>query len=228
MIQHIAFIMDGNLRWAKARGLQVLYGDQSKEAIKTAINYCLEHAIPYASFYAFSLENIKRPDQETRFIFNTTIEVIEEILPHFIQENIQLRFVGKRDLFPADVLQAVEKIEATTQAHTRLHVSILFCYGSQQEIVSATQKIAQKVATGELKPEAITQAVFESHLWTAPLPAPDIIIRTGGVTRLSNFLLYQAAYAELYFLDCLWPDLTTEQIEHVVNQYKKTIKNFGA
>jgi undecaprenyl diphosphate synthase len=228
MIQHIGFIMDGNRRWAKARGLEILYGDQSKEALKTALTYCLETGITHVSFYAFSLENIKRSSQETSFIFKATIDAIEEILPHFNQEKIRLRFVGKRELFPAHVLTAVEKIEAATASYNRLQVAILFCYGSQQEIVAASQKIAHKVLNGELAPEEITQEVFAEQLWTAPAPAPDIIIRTGGVKRLSNCMLYQAAYTELYFLDCLWPDLTKAEIEAVVTDFKKTPKNFGA
>ncbi len=227
MIQHIGFIMDGNRRWAKAHGLEMLYGDQSKEALKTAISYCLETAIPHVSFYAFSLENIKRSSHETSFIFKTTIETIEEILPHFIEEKIKLRFIGQRELFPVDVLSSVEKIEAATASYKRLNVSILFCYGSQQEIVAASQKIALKVLNGELPPEEITKEVFAEYLWTAPMPTPDIIIRTGGVKRLSNFMLYQAAYAELYFLDCLWPDLTKTDIETIVANFKKTPKNFG-
>ena len=227
MIQHIAFIMDGNRRWARAHGLKALYGNESKKAVETALAYCMKHAIPFISLYAFSLENMKRSSSETEYIFNVMLESIEEMLPLFIKEKISISFVGQRELFPEKINLSILNIEHATKDFTKLHVSILFCYGGQQEIVQAAQKIAYKVAQKELDPAAITPELFQTYLQTVSTPFPDFIIRTGGFKRLSNFLLYQSAYSELYFLDCLWPELTEKNIDNCVENYKKTKRNFG-
>ncbi len=227
MIQHIAFIMDGNRRWARAQSIEALYGNESKKAVERALSYCMKHAIPFISLYAFSLENMKRSSIETNYIFNTAIETIEEMLPYFIKEQIKISFIGQRELFPETISSSILKIENSTIDFKKLHVSVLFCYGGQQEIVQAVKNIAYKVAGRELDPAAITSELFESYLQTAPVPFPELIIRTGGYKRLSNFLLYQAAYSELYFLDCLWPELTEKDIENCVDNYNKIKKNFG-
>ncbi len=227
MIQHIAFIMDGNRRWARAQGIQALYGDESKKAVETALAYCLKQAIPFLSLYTFSLENMKRSSSETEYVFNLAVENIEKMLPLFIEKNIKISFVGERAVFPESLLHTIKTVEEATKTAAKLHVSILFCYGGQQEIVQAAQTIAYKVARQELDPAAITPELFKNYLQTAPVPFPELIIRTGGCKRLSNFLLYQAAYSELYFLDCLWPELTEQDITTCVEQYKTIKKNFG-
>ena len=227
MIQHIAFIMDGNRRWAREHGIETLYGNESKKAVERALSYCIKHAIPFISLYTFSLENMKRSSIETNYILHVAVETIEEMLPYFIKEEIKISFIGQRELFAEKIMPSVLKLENSTKDFTKLHVSVLFCYGGQQEIVQAVKKIAYKVADKELNPEAITTELYQTYLQTSPVPFPELIIRTGGFKRLSNFLLYQAAYSELYFLDCLWPELTEKDIESCVEQYKKIKKNFG-
>ena len=228
MIQHLAAEMDGNRRWAKKHGLTFVEGYQEGfAAIKRTIEFCLSHSISYLSLYTFSLENFKRPLIEQEFLFGAIICYGQEHLAAFIEKGVRIRFVGDRERFPARVRAVCERLEKETAEMTALQVQFLFCYGARQEILSVVQQIAYKVQQGQLLPEQITKDDLEQHLWTAGIPDPDIIIRTGGVQRLSNFLLYQAAYTEFYFFECFWPEITETHLQKAVDAALKVERNFG-
>lgn len=227
-MKHLAIVMDGNRRWAKKNQLQALRGHQKgSESIQTAIEVCLQEKIPYLSLYTFSLENFKRSEYELSYLFELIQRESIAQLPLFQEHNIKVRFIGDRSRFPASVIPSIETLETTTANNTALTVNFLFCYGGRQEIAAAARAVAQKVAAGVLLPEQITESILAEHMWMSDSPDPDLIIRTGGAHRLSNFLLYQAAYSELYFLDCFWPDITQELIKGALETYRTAQRNFG-
>lgn len=220
MIVHLALIMDGNRRWAQKRLLFPWLGH--KEGVKTAqmaIEYCLQRKIRYLSLYAFSLENFKRNEQEISYLFSL-IEQAQSRINEFIDKKVQIRFIGDRQKIPSKTLAICEQIEEATQQGDALQCNVLLCYGAQQEIVHAAQAL---MSLGQL----VTEQLFKDQLWLGDIPSPDLIIRTGGVKRLSNFLLYQAAYAEIRFLDCLWPDLTEQLLHETVVDSMQVRKNLG-
>lgn len=220
--------MDGNRRWARRKGwLPWLGHREGMNAMQRAIDFCLEKKITFLSLYTFSLENFKRPQEELDFLFDTLVSEAEGLLGQSLEKGVRIRFIGDRTLFPAKVLPVCERIEKSTEHLTQLNVNFLFCYGARQEIVNAVKNIAHKIKTGELAQGELTDELFANTLWTSGMPDPDLIIRTGGVHRLSNFLLYQAAYAELYFLDCLWPELTKTHLEDAIAFFKNCQRNYG-
>lgn len=220
--------MDGNRRWAAERGLPAFMGHrQGVETVITASKFCVERAIPYLSLYAFSLENFKRSAQEQEYLFALVAQHLVTVSHELQAHKVRLRFVGDRTLFPACLQESIHRVEQETAAHTALHVDILFCYGGQQEIVAAAQQFARTVQQGA-SIEALTPAGFAQLLWNAPTPPPDLVIRTGGQQRLSNFLLFQSAYAELYFTNTFWPAFTREELATIVDQYLHRTRNFGA
>lgn len=221
--------MDGNRRWAKKQNLMTLFGHRKGiETITTVVDFCLSKKIPYLSLYTYSIENIKnRSAQEQQYLFEILAQEAMQDLEDFKRKNVRMKFIGDRALFPQSVQPLCKKIEAETAHCNALQLNFLFCYGSQQEIIAATQNIAAKVAQGQLQADHITQELFENNLWTAGIPQPDLIIRTGAQSRLSNFLLYQAAYSELYFLDCMWPDISDVELNKALSYYTECQQNFG-
>lgn len=227
-LTHLACIMDGNRRWAKKQGVAVLYDGASRRAVHTTLAFCLKNNIRYCSLYAFSLENLKQRDGLLqRRLFELVIDVCTQEADQLAEQGISVRFVGRRDLFPSHVMPGIESLEKRTAAGSKLRLNILFCYGAQQEVADACSKIADKVAAGKLSATQITPATVTDHLWTADSPPPDVIIRTGGAHRLSNFLLFQAAYSELMVLDCLWPEITEAHLQQCVDRFTSTEQNFG-
>jgi len=224
MITHLACVMDGNRRWATRQGLLSWSGHRAgAEKVEVAVNFCLQYQIPFLSLYTFSLENFKRSEQERSYLFDLVMQQAESYVPRFIEKGVKIRFVGDLSLFPESVQKVCKKVEEQTANGINLQVNFLFGYGARQEILSAVQACAQKLMAGE----QITKEMFESCLWTVGTPDPDLILRTGGVERLSNFLLYQSAYTEIRFLDTLWPDLTHEQILQAVTSAVQAQKNVG-
>lgn len=221
--------MDGNRRWAQKQNLMTLFGHRKGiETITTVVNFCLINKIPYLSLYTYSIENLKsRSAEEQYYLFEILAQEAIEDLESFKNKNVCIKFIGNRSLFPQSIQPLCEKIEAETAHCNALQLTFLFCYGSQQEIIAATQNIAKKVAIGELQVNNITQELFEDNLWTSGIPTPDLILRTGAQSRLSNFLLYQAAYSELYFLDCMWPDISEAELDKALDYYTKCQQNFG-
>jgi len=228
MITHLACIMDGNRRWAQRNGILAWLGHkQGLQVVKRVIDFCLEKKIAYLSLYTFSTENLKRSEQEKQYLFEVLAQEAVAELDEFKHKNVRMKFIGDRTLFPKSVQPLCEKIEQETANFSALQVNFLLCYGGQQEIADAAKRITHKVKNGELQESDITPQLFEQFLWTAEIPAPDLIVRTGGDNRLSNFLLFQCAYSELYFLDCLWPDISSEHLETAITYYDNCRKNFG-
>ncbi len=221
MIDHLALIMDGNRRWAKKNALVAWLGhEQGAKNVEMSIQYCLDKKIPYLSLYTLSLENLnRRSQQELSFLFSL-LKKAQERVQEFVKAGVKIRFVGNLSLVSADIANVCFDIEQKTQNGHLLTCNFLFCYGSQQEILNAVQAMVQQNIP-------VTLESFRQNLWSGNIPDPNIIIRTGGVYRLSNFLLFQAAYSEIRFLDCLWPDLTYELLDQTVQHCLNAQKNFG-
>lgn len=227
-MQHLAIIMDGNRRWALAQGFKPWIGhEHGAQAVKKVIEFCLEKKISVLSLYAFSTENLKRSASEQEFLFSLLVREAKKNLNDFIARGIKIRFVGDESLYPPSILDTITTIHEKTKQLNVLTINILFCYGGQQEIINAVKQVVHAVQNNQLSLEQLTPATFQNFLWTQNSPEPDLIIRTGGRQRLSNFLLYQAAYSEFYFLDCLWPDLTTQNLEDALDYYMKVTRNYG-
>src|SRR3990167_259275 len=222
MIAHLAMIMDGNRRWAKKQGMFAWLGHrQGAKNVEMVIKYCLDQKISYLSLYTLSLENLtNRPQQERDYIF-LLIKESQSNLDQFIKSDVKIRFVGDLSDVPAETAKLCKNMELATSHCKTLTCNFLFCYGGQQEIVASVQKV---IDSGQQK---ITAELLKQNSWMGDIPDPEIIIRTGGVQRLSNFLLFQVAYSEIRFLDCLWPDLTREILDETVQDCIKVQKNFG-
>lgn len=229
MIKHLALIMDGNRRWARKRAFLPWKGhEEGIKAVKESINFCLEKKIPVLTLYAFSLENLKRSKDELSYLFKLMLEQINIQSDDLVKKDVNIKFIGEKTYFPPTLQPAIENIENATRFCKTLNVNILFCYGGQQEIVQAAQQIAQRVSNGSLNANQINQKLFESFLWATAYPPPDLVIRTGGAQRLSNFLAYQTAYSELSFIDKFWPDITAADLEIQLKKFKQENRNFGA
>ncbi len=228
-ISHLAVIMDGNRRWAKKQGFSFGsgYAKGGFEAVKRTMEFCIRRGIKHLSLYTFSIENLKRSQQEQDFLFDTIVNEGEKYLPHFKEHSICVKFIGDRSLFPARVLPVCDLLENETKDFSTLFVNILFCYGGRQELVSGVKKLLSLVKQGIVTEDQITEETLQKCLWTGVTPDPEIVIRTSGTKRLSNFLLFQSAYSEIYFLDCLWPDITTDQLTEVVDSFLGIKRNFG-
>lgn len=229
MIKHLALVMDGNRRWAKSQGFVPWHGHaKGVEAVKRSVEFCIEKKIPYLSLYVFSIENFRRSPQEVSYLFDLMVSEGERWLDELIKQGVRIRFVGDRSLFPAHLLPTITKLEQSTEQLTTLEVLLLFCYGGQQEIMHGIKHIARNLQQGLIAEDDINDEMIRSVLWANKVPDPDLIIRTGGRQRLSNFLLYQAAYSELYFLNCLWPDVQKADLEQAVATYEQVQRNFGS
>lgn len=227
-LQHLAIIMDGNRRWAYKQGVDLLYDKSSAQAVYTAVAFCNEQNISELSLYAFSLENLEnREDELKERIFHIVHEACTTERDRLIAQNVRVCFVGDRTQFPTHLVPGIDALEADTRAATGLQLNILFCYGAQQEIADACKKIARKVAQKKMGIDQIIPATITDHLWTTPSTPPDLVIRTSGVTRLSNFMLFQAAYSEWQFIDCYWPEITKEVLAQCVRDFSATVRNFG-
>jgi len=229
-MQHLAVIPDGNRRWASQNKMASFFGHQKGlDVIKTAFQFCLKNGIKYFSLYAFSLENFRRDEAEKRYLFEQILaKAFTQQLPELIKHNIRVRFVGDRTLFPPSVREAIEQIEEQTRSFEALKVNILFCYGATAEITNAVKRIAALVRGGAIQLEDIDESMVRSALWTEDTPTPDLIIRTGGAVRLSNFMLYQAAYSEFMFLDDYWPAITEDHLQRCLEKFNTIKRNFGS
>jgi len=227
-MQHIAMIMDGNRRWAREKKLEAVMMGHRKgiESIKTAVRFCLKNKIKYLSLYTFSLENLKRKEIEKNYLFNLFNQSKKE-LTNLVNEGVRVRFIGDKSLFPGVILSTIDEVEAATQKCDKMNLNFLFCYGSQQEMVDAAKKVATKVGKGELSVDDITLDSFRNEMWLGNIPEPEMIIRTGKVARLSNFLLFQAAYSELMFLDCYWPEISESKLQECMDRFYEAKRNFG-
>jgi undecaprenyl diphosphate synthase len=228
MMKHLACIMDGNRRWAKKRGkLSVEGHKEGVETVKRVVRFCLDKNIQYLSLYTFSLENFKRPEVEKIYLFDLIATQAQRFIDLGTKDNVRILFVGDRSLFPSNIIPACERIERETAHGDKLTVNILFCYGGQQEIVAGVKSIVSQIKSGVLSEQDIDTALFKKNLWMHNMPEPELVIRTGGHKRLSNFLLFHVAYSELYFLDCMWPDLTEADLEKAIASYAQSERNIG-
>lgn len=227
--KHVAIIMDGNGRWAAARGLRRYEGHRRGiESVRTAIRYACDTGISYLTLFSFSSENWSRPYQEVSDLMRLLKFFIRRDLAELDKEGVKIRVIGARDGVDQDILQLLDDAQERTSQNSKLVLTIAFNYGSRDEITRATQRLAKKVEKGELRADDITQELLEDHLDTAGIPNPDLLIRTSGELRLSNFLLWQCAYSELVFLDSYWPDFSREIFENALMEYQNRERRFGS
>jgi undecaprenyl diphosphate synthase len=226
--RHIAIIMDGNGRWAKKRFLPRALGHrEGAEAVRRTVRAASELGVRYLTLYAFSSENWKRPADEVDDLMGLLRLYLRNEVRELNDSNVRIKFIGARARLSADVLALIDDSEAMTQANSGLTLVIALNYGAQAEIVSAVQIIAGQVARGALTVDAIDEALVTRHLFTVDMPDPDLIIRTSGEQRLSNFLLWQAAYAELVFVETLWPDFNRAALEAAIADYRNRERRYG-
>jgi undecaprenyl diphosphate synthase len=226
--RHIAIIMDGNGRWAKKRWLPKIAGHRrGAEAVRIAVKACVEFKISYLTLYTFSSENWNRPADEVRDLMGLLRHYLRSELEELDERGVRVRLIGDRAGLASDIIDLMEEAEAKTKGNSGLNLVLAINYGGHAEIVTATRQIAQKVKDGSLDPADINEGLFAQHLHTADIPDPDLIIRTSGEKRLSNFLLWQSAYAELVFIDDLWPDFDKETLRRAISEYHTRDRRFG-
>ncbi|MCP4935451.1 MAG: isoprenyl transferase [bacterium] len=226
--RHVGIIMDGNGRWAAARGLRRYEGHRKGiESVRNAVRYACDTGILYLTLFSFSSENWSRPPQEVSDLMQLLKIFIRRDLAKLHKEGVKIRVIGTREGVADDILKLLDDAQTLTDQNTRLVLTLAFNYGSRDEITRSAIRLARKVENGELQASDITSQLLEDHLDTAGLPNPDLLIRTSGELRLSNFLLWQCAYSELVFLDTYWPDFTKEAFEGALIEYQNRERRFG-
>lgn len=226
--QHIAIILDGNGRWAKKRGLPRTAGHQEGAMnVREITKLCGKLGVKALTVYAFSTENWKRPEEEVKFLMKLPLKFFDEFAPELIENDIRLKIIGNTEDLPTKLQEKIRELSHQTKDNQTMTLTIALNYGSQDEIKQAVQQIAKEVKAGELKVEEITEDVIENHLMTHDLPPLDLMIRTSGEQRISNYLLWQLAYAELYFTSVAWPDFKENQLYEAIYDYQKRNRRFG-
>lgn len=226
--RHIAIIMDGNGRWAKERGEDRLFGHfNGVESVRNIVEGCAELGIEYLTLYAFSTENWDRPQDEVTGLMELLIDTIRQEVPTLNKNNIRLHVMGNFEMLPVSAQKELNDAVAETKNNSGLNLVMALSYSSRWELTEAVKKIAQEVKQNKLQPENITQDTLQQSLSTAQFPDPELMIRTSGEFRISNFLLYQLAYAELYFTDTLWPDFRKENLYEAIIDYQHRERRFG-
>ena len=226
--RHIAIIMDGNGRWAKQRGLPRTAGHKvGAEVFRKIARYCKKLGVEYLTVYAFSTENWKRPQDEVDTIMGLLKQYMLEAIDSMEEEKIRLKFFGDMTALSPELQELVEKTNALSKQIDGVQANICLNYGGRDEILRAARAFARQCAAGEKQPEELTEAVFGDYLFSAGVPDPELIIRPSGEVRLSNFLLWQCAYAEFYFCDTLWPDFSEETLDAAIIDYQKRDRRFG-
>jgi undecaprenyl diphosphate synthase len=225
---HIGVIMDGNGRWAKARGRPRTEGHvEGVKALRRLVELCIRYGVGHLTVFSFSSENWSRPPDEITFIFGLLRRFVASDLERLIENNVHVRVIGSREGLEPSLRRLIEDVEDKTRDNTGLKLMVAFNYGGKAEITDAVRRLARRVATGALAPEAITEQTISDALYTAGMPDPDIIIRTSGEQRFSNFLLWQSAYAELAFVECNWPDFDETAFLSVLEDYSARERRFG-
>lgn len=226
--RHVAFILDGNGRWAKAKGMPRNYGHvQGAKAVEQMLFDAGELGIEYVTVYAFSTENWNRPETEVSALMALFKKYLKSEIKTCMKNNVRSRVIGDKTRLPGDVLKVVEELEETTKDNTGLTFNIAINYGSRDEITRAVRKIASKVESGEISASDIDEQMINDNLDTGSIPDPDLLIRTCGEQRLSNYLLWQLAYTEFYFTDICWPDFNKEELEKAIDAYNHRTRRFG-
>ncbi|MFN3168364.1 MAG: isoprenyl transferase [Phycisphaeraceae bacterium] len=226
--KHVAIIMDGNGRWAQARGSDRSYGHKAgAEVVRPIVIACSDLGLEALTLYAFSTENWTRSSEEIDTLMQLYVAYLESERQLFFDNNVRFNQIGRREGLPPEVLDALDRMKADTKDHTGLTMTLALNYGSRAEITDAVKAIADKVAEGALAPEQITEQTIAHHLYTAGLPDPDLLIRTAGEMRLSNYLLWQLSYAEFYVTDVCWPEFSVDELNKALSAYKGRTRRFG-
>ena len=225
---HVAVIMDGNGRWAKARGLPRVMGHRAGvEALKSTLRHCSDWGVEALTAYAFSTENWSRPGDEVNFLMTLFESVLQRELQALEQEQVRIRFLGDLDALPVKLQELIAEATQRTSANSGIHFNVCTNYGGRRELVRASQRLAERVARGELEPSQIDENALAAELFTAGEPDPDLLIRTSGERRISNFLLWQLAYAEIHVTDLCWPDFDAEALQLALQDYQSRQRRFG-
>lgn len=226
--KHVAIIMDGNGRWAEAQGLPRIWGHREGAVrVRDVVERAGELGVTHLTLYAFSSENWKRPQDEVSQLMLLCVAYLDGEADRLAEEGIRLRVIGRREGLPGEVREAIEKVERITERATRANLTLALNYGGRDEIVDAARALAAKVAAGELDPADIDQEAFAGELYTAGMPDPDLLIRTAGERRLSNYLLWQVSYAELFISDASWPEFGADRFDEAVKDYAGRVRRFG-
>jgi undecaprenyl diphosphate synthase len=227
---HVAIVMDGNGRWAQQRGLKRTDGHAAgEEALFDTVDGALDIGLAWLTVFAFSTENWRRPLDEVRFLMNFNERLLVARRDDLHERGVRVRFIGRRTgRVPGRVRRRIEETEALTHANRRLTLTFAFNYGGRAELVDATRAIAREVAAGRINPDKIDERVLHRHLYAPDMPEPDLLVRTSGEFRISNYLLWQLAYSELVFTDVLWPDFRREHLVEAIAEYQKRDRRFGA
>ena len=227
--KHIAIIMDGNGRWAKSKGLSRSSGHQKGvESVRTIVKHCAKIGVSTLTLFAFSSENMNRPKKEIGLLFKLFLTVLKNETKKLKDNNIRLDIIGDLSVFTPEIQNLAEKAQQKLQNNTGLNLVIAANYGGQWDIAEAAKKIASKAAKGDLSPENINNKVFGAHTALGQYPRVDLLIRTSGEVRISNFLLWDIAYSELYFCDTLWPDFDSNSLDLAINSFHSRERRFGA
>ena len=226
--QHIAIILDGNGRWAKAKGMPRNYGHTAgAKNVETVCQAAHDLGVKYVTMYAFSTENLNRPDGEVEALMKLLESYLKNCIKTADKNNMRVRVIGDTTRLSERFQERIRELEAASAKNDGLNLQIAINYGSRDEMTRAMRRMSEDVAAGKRKPEEITESVFEEYLDTAGIPDPDLLIRTSGELRLSNFLLWQLAYSEFYFTDVPWPDFHKEELERAIEAYNKRDRRFG-
>lgn len=226
--QHIAIIMDGNGRWAEQNKVSRSKGHETGgKSVQRIIDLCLEKRIPWLTLYAFSTENWGRSKIEVNYLMNMLAKFLEERLPELMQKNVRLHAIGELDMLPNKCRKRLTHCLEATAGNTALNAVLALSYGSRQEITAAARKLAEQVQRGELQPADITPELLSNNLYTAGMPDPDLLIRTSGEMRISNYLLWQISYAELWVTDVLWPDFGRAELDAALQDFAARNRRFG-
>jgi len=225
---HIAIIMDGNGRWAKQRGMQRVFGHRNAlTAVREAVGNASSVGVKFITMYAFSTENWNRPKLEVDALMSLLISALKKELPDFQRENVKVNAIGHLTSLPKKAQEVLQHVIDETKNNTGITLTFALSYGSREEIVNAIKNISKKVVNNEIEIEKIDENIINNHLYTFNLPDVDLMIRTSGEQRISNFLLWQMAYAELYFIDVLWPDFRKEHLFKAILDYQTRERRFG-
>ena len=227
-LQHIAIIMDGNGRWAAKRGMPRSFGHKKgAERVKEVVQAAGELGVKYLTLYAFSTENWQRSPDEVNDLMDLLRQYLKSELSELQKNGVRIVFIGEREMLPADIRSSMRRLEDDTKNNAKMTVCIALSYGSRQEILQAVRKIATLAKRGDIKPEEIDDKMFSDMLYTQEIPDPDLVIRTSGEQRLSNYLLWQVAYAEFYFSEVLWPDFDRAELEKIIDNFNKRERRYG-
>ncbi len=226
--RHLAVIMDGNGRWAERRRRPRMIGHRAgARAVNTCIDFCLERGIEALTLFAFSSENWGRPEEEVGALMKLFMNALEREVEEMHRRGVRVRFIGERERFSDAIAQRMAHAESVTARNTRLHLNIAASYGGRWDIAEAARSLARDVAAGRLSPDAIDEHAVHARTCLADLPPPDLFIRTGGDLRISNFLLWQLAYTELWFTEALWPELDAATLQSALDDYARRQRRFG-